>query len=209
MRKIKKRNGFTLIEILLALGLISLFIVSVFFIYRPITKQIVVDATIKNAAIFKVKADELLNGSQLLNVGSDGYNKVMLYCSSETEDAKACFDKYDLNELYNNRGGKYIEYDFTIRTTISNKEGSLTIYGIRDADTCVKIADNFAKNYGNVDINNPSGSYSYHDDEDEEQAEEQGDYTMKNLVNHCQGFNSYEDGEFFSYSISTDVLYKG
>lgn len=201
MNKCKKNNGFSLIEILLVLGVVIALSVVAFITYEKVSGSRQTSQIIENTNLIAAKGRELTANPSIYGENGDlYYDKFIISCFS---DDKECFEKSDLKEVYANNIQNNVKYDFNISVSKENNTKiDFSVKGINRSDVCTNAAYKLMKSYKNIAIYSGENfvGYNYYDDEGGEK-----ELTVGEIGEACQNFEKLNADNYEEYKIDVIV----
>lgn len=176
-KKIKmKTKGFSLIELLLVLGIIAALAITAFFVFPKVkagmeAQQIIDTANSAYAQLTMLRQGQKTNTNELKE-------KDAISCIDVSD--KECFKKYGLEDL--NKSGSTARFIFSQIPGYGDDSISLMVVGMSNSIVCNKVATSLLNTHGDMMINGPFAFESF-----ERGAERRS--AIKKITEVCAGYN--------------------
>lgn len=202
MKRMKRKEGYTLIELLLSLSLIALILVSVFFVYNKTTTDMKTNEMIKELNNISSQAINLSFGNNM-NQGGDPYKTSFPHEMIDTSLIALETPSYHSwnGRLYKSPfGGEVSTWVYNLGSPAIFSSYNITINSINDDGACFKIANSQINREltNNISIN---GNLVFSVNNKTGKIEQKESEIKDNILKHCK-----IDGNNKSLSIS--ITYK-
>lgn len=198
--KNNKKTGFSLIELLLVLGVIAVFGVAAFMIYEKVSNARIISTAVQNANIAKQATEDLVRGANLAPVDANGYIKFSYQCSPS--DGIECYKDTGTEPLYYAGGDKGVSYDYgLIVDKNSNIDAQITVNGIPNSAICTGIATAYWKMFDNFSIDNGESMLEWMGGDPEYDLDGKG-MSVSIISKQCAAFDGNRDVGYDAFTVS-------
>lgn len=201
--KKNKNSGFSLIELLLVLGILAVFGVAAFMIYDKVTNARIISTAVQNANIAKQATENLTQGANLAPVNEHGYIKFSYQCTAS--NGIECYKDTGTEPLYYAGGDKGVRYDYgLIVDKNSNIDASITVNNIPNSAICTGIATAYWKMFDNFSIDNGESNLEWLNGDPEADLDGTG-MSISKIAKHCSAFDGNRDVGYEAFYVSTNL----
>lgn len=203
MNKLKNKRGWTLIELIISLGVITILSTLIFIVVVKANNAIAINNITKSVQTFASKGVEMTNTAFVYAPEKTIYpgRILSIECYYEEED---CFKKYDMHEAFTfaKKGGASlygsISKQDTGRSDIYAEIGSIT-----SPEVCTNVAFKLMNAYQNIHIENAGGDSASYDAREPEVGVDK--LTIPQIAKVCDGFGKGSAGEYVENFISLTI----
>lgn len=148
----RNKKGFSLLELLLVLGIIAALIISAFIVYPKVQAAQRSESTLKNIATIQSGVRSLYSGT----ANYEGINNSVLI-NANVFPENLLKDGGSGVEVVNEFGGN-IEIKSTFASGIANAAFSIKYYNV-PSDECIRISTALSNNVSSIRVNNIATTY--------------------------------------------------